>query len=572
MVLSVLLSCLISLTVVSVIFLVVLKKRTIALEDSNKKAQLDLQELQKKLQIKEYQLNEIQGIGAVGSFIWNLSDNAIILSDEMYRLCGQPPQNKKITSEEFLLLVHPEDRQTMQAKLSEAKTVTKPFEHTFRILYPDTSVHWLKAKIRTMHSDKDMPLQIIGMVQDTTEVQERDEHLQLKTSELLQKVGELEQARNTMQKLLKELNAERAKDGAILSSIGDGVIATDDAGKIIFINPKAESLLGIRLIKVMGKDYDSTFAEYDEKGILVPSQERPIWQTLHSGQIVSVTSHLYEKEDKTRFPVSTSIAPILLNGKTIGAIDVFRDITHEKDIDRMKTEFISLASHQLRTPLSAIKWFLQILADGDVGALTKEQAEIVDNINQSNERMIDLVNSLLNVSRIESGRIIVDPELTDLRQLVKEVEGEIQPKLIEKKQVFTFNAPEDLPKISVDPKLIRQVYMNLLTNAIKYTPDDGHITVSISKNDTEFISEVSDTGYGIPAKDQDKVFGKFYRGENITTVETDGNGLGLYLVKAIIESSNGKIWYKSEERKGTTFWFSLPITGMQAKSGEVVLG
>jgi signal transduction histidine kinase len=321
----------------------------------------------------------------------------------------------------------------------------------------------------------------------------------------------------------------------------------------------------------MGKPFHEAFAEFDEKGQLIPEADRPITKTLLSGQFFNAASFLYEKADKIRFPVATSVAPILLNGQTIGAIDVFRDITHERDVDRMKTEFISLASHQLRTPLSAMKWFLQILSDGDVGTLTKEQLEIVDNINQSNERMILLVNSLLNVSRIESGRIIVDPEMTDLRKLVHQVETEIKPKLDEKKQTFTFIAADDLPEISVDPKLISQVYMNLLTNAIKYTPEGGKISVSIVKNADGFVSEVADTGYGIPEKDADKVFGKFYRGENIVSIETDGNGLGLYLVKAIIESSNGKIWYKSVEHQGTTFSFSLPLTGMQARKGETVI-
>jgi signal transduction histidine kinase len=264
-----------------------------------------------------------------------------------------------------------------------------------------------------------------------------------------------------------------------------------------------------------------------------------------------------------------NVTPIKIDGQIIGAINAFRDITHEIEIDRMKNEFISLASHQLRTPLSAIKWYSEMLLEGDAGKLDSEQTKFVDNINLSNQRMIELVNTLLNISRIESGRIIIESKLTDLKELISTVIHEFEPKLKEKNQKIIVNINPNLKKVNCDSKLIFEVYKNLISNAIKYSPKEGEIQIFVSSDPKNVISQITDNGYGIPKKDQGKVFDKFYRGGNILKIETEGTGLGLYLVKSIVESSGGKIWFKSEENKGTTFWFSLPLKGVNSKKGEV---
>ncbi|HBC72546.1 MAG: PAS sensor protein [Candidatus Amesbacteria bacterium GW2011_GWB1_47_19] len=364
---------------------------------------------------------------------------------------------------------------------------------------------------------------------------------------------------------------EQAKDEALLASIGEGIVVTDKNGLIEMINKAAELMIGWKGSEVLGKRWFEVVKLLDGRGNVVPPEKRATQRVLSGGGSVFSDRNYYVRRDNTKFAVATTAAPVTLEGKVVGVIAVFRDITREREIDKAKTEFVSLASHQLRTPLSAIKWFSEMLLAGDAGELVGEQKEFVHNMYQSNERMIELVNSLLNISRIESGRIRIDPVPTDLGELIKGVVLELTPKVTVKKLNLVLSIHPDLSKINLDPHLIRQVYLNLLSNSVKYTPEDGDVTVIVSRKDSDVVSQISDTGVGIPRGDYGRVFEKFYRGDNAQKMETDGTGLGLYLVKAIVESSGGKIRFESEENKGTTFWLSLPLTGMIPKKGEVTI-
>lgn len=378
-----------------------------------------------------------------------------------------------------------------------------------------------------------------------------------KTSELTQKVN--------------EIGRQKAKEEAIINSLIDGMIVTDTNGGIIMMNSLARQLLNIPTTQhILGYPIYYLTSLYQSDGNILTQEKHPIFITLSHGQKWTEDFQLNLPDGKKRI-LNMSATVIVEENKRIGAIAILRDITKQKEVDRMKTEFISLASHQLRTPLSAIKWFTEMLISGDGGILNNEQREFAQNISDSTERMISLVNSLLNISRIESGRIIVDPRPTKLKDLVAGVVNDLKAKTSEKQQNLVLSVHENLPIVNLDPKLISQVYMNLLTNSIKYTPKGGDINVMVSKKDDQIISQISDNGYGIPKEEHAKVFQKFFRGDNIVKVETDGTGLGLYLIKTIIESSGGRIWFQSEEGKGTTFWFSLPLSGMEAKKGEVSL-
>ena len=363
----------------------------------------------------------------------------------------------------------------------------------------------------------------------------------------------------------KSLEIVRAKQGATLLSIGDGLITTDENGKIILINKTTEKLLDTTSGEVMGKLFSEITLLHDEKGTVVAPESHPVYMALKMGTITSATTYYNTRKDGTKFPVAVTVTPVILGGKVIGTIKVFRDISDEREIDKAKTEFVSLASHQLRTPLSTVNWYAEMLLAGDVGELNDKQKKYLNEVYTSNQRMVELVNALLDVSRLELGTFIIEPELTDICGLAKNVIAEQKPQIDVKKIKFLFSCEKKVMFLQADPKLLRMVMQNILSNAIKYTPDGGKIKFAISISDKENIKiKISDTGYGIPKNQHGKIFTKLFRADNVRDKDTNGTGLGLYIVKSIVENSGGKIWFESQkENGGTIFYVTLPIKGIR---------
>jgi len=234
------------------------------------------------------------------------------------------------------------------------------------------------------------------------------------------------------------------------------------------------------------------------------------------------------------------------------------DITERKEVERAKTEFVSLASHQLRTPLATIKWHLGVLLAGDMGVFDEKQTKYLKKVYKGNQRLIDLVNLLLNVTRAEMGTLSSQSEEVDLIEVSEGVFEEYAPQISEKRLVVEKDYQKDLPCITTDSKLTRIIFQNFISNAIKYTSEGGNMTVRVFAKE-DFVSiEVSDTGYGIPLEAQDKIFTKMFRADNAKKVDTKGIGLGLYMTKSIVETLGGTINFESELGRGTTFYVLLP--------------
>ena len=393
------------------------------------------------------------------------------------------------------------------------------------------------------------------LIRRDLELSETREKREKEFRELEEKTRELEESRVALLNMLEDVEEARAKTEeeknktlSIITNLTDGLLVFDREGKLSLINPQAEHFFDIRSRDAIGR----------------PIFELSAFPTL--APLISLIGEeikgVFRKElsIKERMTLEISTIPMISGEERLGALVILHDITREKKIEQIKTEFVSLAAHQLRTPLSAIKWTIKMILDGDLGSITKEQGEFLEKTYNSNERMISLINDLLDVTRIEEGRYLFKPILTDFEPIVQFVANFYQEEIKRRGIKFQFEKPEKkLPPVRVDVEKIKLAIQNIIENAVKYTPPGGEIKVLLKYNKKEIEFQARDSGVGIPKDQQGRVFSKFFRASNVMRMDTEGSGLGLFITKNIIEAHGGKIWFESEEGKGTTFYFSLPI-------------
>jgi PAS domain S-box-containing protein len=373
--------------------------------------------------------------------------------------------------------------------------------------------------------------------------------------ELLTKSENLRKVRAALLNVLEDTDElrrsavnERNKTMAIIENLTDGVVLLNKKKQIEIINFPAIELFNTSKKEAVGKCFvDLLNIENipEIKKILIDKDR---------------IKNIYREEVVTLNGFHLEITSVLLKDELEekGFLIIIHDVTKEKLVEKMKTEFVSVAAHQLRTPLSAIKWTVRMILDGDVGEISKEQKELLEQTYVSNERMIRLINDLLNVSRIEEGRLLYDQKDAQIEDVLDSVIDASQEILRNKNMILEVNKKET-PKVKIDEEKMGVVIQNLLENAIKYTEQGGKIKISLDNDGKNVIFKIEDSGVGIPKSQQDRIFTKFFRAENVTRMETDGTGLGLYTTKNIVQAHKGQIWFESEENKGTTFYFTIPI-------------
>lgn len=359
---------------------------------------------------------------------------------------------------------------------------------------------------------------------------------------------------------LAELEKQMAYASALFLNIGDGAIATNEQGKISRINDEALKILGYTYEEAIGEWFQKIIIALDEHGNKIDLMNRPITRAILSGKPVS-TKMFYQPKTGKPIPVAVTVAPIILNGIPNGAVEVFRDITREHEVDVMKSEFISLASHQLRTPLTAISTYTHMLLQGFQGPVTDEQRAFLETILTSSDRMNELIDTLLTVSRLESGSVTINLSDTNISALLRNIKQELWPLAKNKSLTVETVLPKQAVHAQTDSLLLTEICTNIISNAIKYTPKQGSISIILKESEDKITITVKDTGYGIPKDLQSRVFTKFFRAPNILKEEAVGTGLGLYMVKELTENLGGDITFKSKENHGTTFTITLPKEG-----------
>lgn len=384
----------------------------------------------------------------------------------------------------------------------------------------------------------------------------------------------VEQSKRATQNLLEDaweikekLEVERNRLQTILSSIGDGLVLIDGHYIITLVNPRAVELFAIPAKELLGKDLRLVMKLLQKKkGELSPGQW-PIEEMFLTKHIVTTDLEdelsLMTEKRTAPLPVALSVAP--LGGESsvgAGGVIVIRDVTEDRELDEAKSGFISVASHQLRTPLTTIRWYSEMLLSDDAGTLTKDQREFLSEIHGGAERLYQTIDLLLGISRVESGKLKAENKPIDLTSFIAELEKELAPQMIEKKLVFSAVPPPGDPVIvSLDPLTLRQVVLNLISNAIRYTNENGTIEARwvVNNERTEVTYAVKDNGIGIPVAQRGRIFSKFFRAENALSKVPDGSGLGLALVKELVVAWGGKVWFEVEDGKGTTFFFTIPL-------------
>lgn len=364
-----------------------------------------------------------------------------------------------------------------------------------------------------------------------------------------------------------ELSKTKLHIETIIENLPDGLIEYDSDFTVLRINRAAEKMLGVGSVGVVGKQIKPADIEKIELESLVKvSYPELATEGRKIPKEISGLSSAEVQEILIKYPIELEVqvvtAPVInpATSEKYGLVKVIRDVTREKMISKNKSEFISIAAHQLRTPLSSVKWVMKLVIDGDMGPLNDEQLQYLNRGYETNQKMIGLVNDLLSVARIEGGRFGYSFKESDIRETI-EVALRTSRFVAKERgvEILFQDNTKGIEPFVFDSEKISLAIQNLLDNAIKYSNFEGRVVFEVEKEGDYLKFKISDHGVGIPKVQIGRIFSKFFRAENVIHMQTVGSGLGLFIVKNIISRHGGDIFVESEEGKGTTFTFTLPV-------------
>ncbi|MCH8518411.1 PAS domain S-box protein [Candidatus Gracilibacteria bacterium] len=385
-------------------------------------------------------------------------------------------------------------------------------------------------------------------------IEELDNDLHFKASDM--KIKDLSQYLGNLISEVqnKRLEVMQQKDSlsAIIDNIAEGIMVVGDDYKVQVFNKMSEKLTGIKESEVIGKLYDENFFFYSEK------TKKCFRDFIISSILESKVEFLYEgiviQDIKGKYiPISLIVSPM---GEKKGAVVVFRDASQERELEHLKDEFVSIASHELRTPMTVINGYSAMILEEKIGTLNAAQKKCISRIKSNVEHLISLINDMLNISRLEAGKMQIDLEEISLNDFFQEIHGEFSYMFQEKN--IHLHVEKNTFTCVTDKTKLHQILVNLLGNAYKFTKPEGEVTLYARKDEGSIEISIQDTGEGINSKDIELLFKKFSQVNSYLHNKAEGTGLGLSICKMLVELLGGKIFVESEYKKGSRFYFTIP--------------
>jgi PAS domain S-box-containing protein len=488
------------------------------------------------LREREAQLAEAQRIASVGSWEWDVRDDAIRWSDELCRLFGVSPEGFSPSYEEYLARLHPADRGRVGEIIGRAMEDGEPFSFHHRLIRPGGAVGILHSRGRVERDGDGRIVRMLGTAQDVTEARRAEE----------------------------ELRRQRDYAAGLVNAMQDGLFVLSPTGEVIEASPSFCALTGFSREELVG-----TRGRY------------PYWPEGTDGRLARAFARLasdgsgewdLEFRHRDGRPIPVLLSAFVLrdaDGGVIGYPATVKDVTERRAVQQLKDEFIALASHELRTPLSSVLGYLEIVLEegGQLGTLNEQQRRFLGVAERNAQKLVRLVGDLLVVGRADAGRLALERTEVDLAAIAREC-GESARRGAEERGIALHVGADTALHCAADHARIVQVIDNLLSNALKFTPPGGRVELSAGVHGDEALIQVTDTGIGIAPAEQARLFERFFRTSAATREAIPGTGLGLAISRMIVGAHGGRIWFESEEGRGSTFCVSLPLAAARASSGS----
>lgn len=427
-----------------------------------------------------------------------------------------------------------------------------PVQHVYRVILWVFIASTLAAALLSFFFSRNLTRPIKSLVTGASELGEGnlDTRIRLQSKD---EIGALAQKFNKMadnlNDLISNLKAESTKLNVVLDSVNEGIVAVDAENRIVVANASAAILAGVLPANLNGKQFRNVFR--------LTKNSRPFHVDLQNTQVYKEIIFISPNKRLHYLDIYTNKIEDDPDG--IRSIITIRDQTDERDLEKMKHDFVSMAAHELRTPITAIRGYLDLLAADKASNLSDRSDHYIQSARSSTEDLVGLINNLLNVSKIENGTLDMAYGKIDWASTLKSAIGNHRFSAAEKDITLEYEGPEKGVVLVADEIAIKEVINNLIANALHYTNQGGHVTVSMQVEQDKVVTSVKDTGMGIPPNAMRRLFTKFYRVKGGMASGSGGTGLGLFISKSIVELHKGKIWVESEEGKGSTFTFTLPV-------------